>query len=164
MTSSVGSRWPNTCMRSQRGAGERAAKFGAKNAAALAGLIHDLGKYSPTFQRRLEGACLKVDHSTAGAQLAVQLAAKPDDRLIAQVLAHAVAGHHAGLPNTIGDEGSLVARLKRDIDALDPSWRREIAPAASDLMPLGDELGRQGLGCLSLGVLWSHGLLMPRRR
>jgi CRISPR-associated endonuclease/helicase Cas3 len=34
------------------GAGGRAAKFGAKNAAALTGLIHDLGKYSPTFQRR----------------------------------------------------------------------------------------------------------------
>ena len=133
------------------GAGERAAKFGAKNAAALAGLIHDLGKYSPTFQRRLEGACLKVDHSTAGAQLAVQLAAKPDDRLIAQVLAHAVAGHHAGLPNTIGDEGSLVARLKRDIDALDPSWRREIAPAASDLMPSAMNWGDKGSAAYRLG-------------
>jgi CRISPR-associated endonuclease/helicase Cas3 len=133
------------------GAGERAAKFGAKNAAALAGLIHDLGKYSPTFQRRLEGASLQVDHSTAGAQLAVQLAAMPDDRLIAQVLAHAVAGHHAGLPNTIGDEGSLVARLKRETDPLDPSWRREIAPIASGLMPSAMSWGDKGSVAYRLG-------------
>ena len=133
------------------GAGGRAAKFGARNAAALAGLIHDLGKYSPTFQRRLEGASLKVDHSTAGAQLAVQLAAKPDDRLIAQVLAHAVAGHHAGLPNTIGDEGSLDARLKREIDALDPSWRQEIAPVASGLMPSAMSWGDKGSAAYRLG-------------
>ena len=133
------------------GAGGRAAKCGATKAAALAGLIHDLGKYSPTFQRRLEGASLKVDHSTAGAQLAVRLTAKPDDRLIAQVLAHAVAGHHAGLPNTIGDEASLDARLKKEIDALDPSWRQEIAPVASGLMPSAMSWGDKGSAAYRLG-------------
>ena len=94
-------------MRSRRGPGARRKIRRNERGRARRPHLTILGKYSPTFQRRLEGASLKVDHSTAGAQLAVQLAAKPDDRLIAQVLAHAVAGHHAGLPNTIGDEGSL---------------------------------------------------------
>ena len=138
-------------MRSQRGPAGGRQNSARSRLAALAGLIHDLGKYSSTFQRRLEGASLKVDHSTAGAQLAVQFAAKPDDRLTAQVLAHAVAGHHAGLPNTIGDEGSLVARLKREIDALDPSWRREIAPAPSDLMPSAMNWGDKGSAAYRLG-------------
>jgi CRISPR-associated endonuclease/helicase Cas3 len=92
-----------------------------------------------------------VDHSTAGAQLAAQFDAKPDDRLIALVLAHAVAGHHAGLPNTIGDEASLDARLKRKLDALDPSWRQEIAPVASGLMPSTMSWGDKGSAAYRLG-------------
>ena len=79
-------------------AGARGQKFGAREAATLAGLLHDLGKYSLAFQRRLEGGTERVDHSTAGAQEAARLPAKPDDKMIALVIAHAVAGHHAGLP------------------------------------------------------------------
>ncbi len=118
------------------GAGARGAKFGAYNAASLAGLLHDLGKYSPAFQRRLEGAGDRVDHSTAGAHEAKRLATKRDDQIIARVIAHSIAGHHAGLPDTIGDDASLEARLKRQIDALDPSWRLEIAPVGLGLMPV----------------------------
>jgi CRISPR-associated endonuclease/helicase Cas3 len=122
-------------------AGARGAKFGARSSALLAGLFHDLGKYSPAFQRRLEGGGEKVDHSTAGAQETVRLAAKRDDHMIAQVVAHAVAGHHAGLPDTLGNDASLDARLKRDIEALDPSWREEISPVATGLMPAAIDWG-----------------------
>ena len=145
-------------------AGARGEKFGARNSAALAGLMHDLGKYSPAFQRRLEGGVEKVDHSTAGAQEVVRLAANAEDRMIAQVIAHAIAGHHAGLPDTIGDEASLDARLKRDIEALDPSWPQEISPVATGAHAHGDRLGRQGLGRLSPGVLRPHAVLVPRGR
>ena len=122
-------------------AGARGAKFGASKAASLAGLLHDLGKYTLAFQRRLDGAGDRVDHSTAGAQEAVRSVTKLDDRMIAQVIAHAIAGHHAGLPDTIGDNASLDERLKKTVDPLDPAWRREIAPAASDLMPTGVDWG-----------------------
>jgi CRISPR-associated endonuclease/helicase Cas3 len=88
-------------------AGMRGAKFGASNAASLAGLMHDLGKYAPTFQQRLEGAGERVDHSTAGAQEVVRSAIDADSRIIAKVIAHAIAGHHAGLPDTLGDDASL---------------------------------------------------------
>lgn len=113
----------------------RAAKFGAENAASLAGLLHDLGKYSAAFQRRLEGTDIKVDHSTAGAQEVVRLAADPDDQIIAKIIAHAIAGHHAGLPDTIGDAASLSERLQRDVEKLDPIWHHEIAPDGNALMP-----------------------------
>jgi CRISPR-associated endonuclease/helicase Cas3 len=116
-------------------AGARGAKFGAGNAAALTGVLHDLGKYSLAFQRRLEGAGEKVDHSTAGAQQVVRSATDPDSKVIAKVIAHAIAGHHAGLPDTHGDEASLDSRLKRKVDAIDPAWRVQISPVISDLMP-----------------------------
>lgn len=44
-----------------------AAAFGAEDQGKLAGLAHDLGKYSPAFQRRIRGSPEQVDHSTAGA-------------------------------------------------------------------------------------------------
>jgi CRISPR-associated endonuclease/helicase Cas3 len=119
-------------------AGERGAKFGAGKSAAFAGLMHDLGKYSAAFQRKLEGSGERVDHSTAGAQEVVRFATDPDSKVIAQVIAHAIAGHHAGLPDTIGDETSLNALLRREVDPLDPAWLSEISPVAFDLMPTTD--------------------------
>ena len=44
-----------------------ACDFNASELAYAGGLLHDIGKYSPDFQRRLEGANISVDHSTAGA-------------------------------------------------------------------------------------------------
>jgi CRISPR-associated endonuclease/helicase Cas3 len=86
------------------------AGFGAGDIAWLAGICHDLGKYSREFQRRLEDARIRVDHSTAGATVA---ACKygPFGRLVA----YAIAGHHGGLPDGGNDqeEGSLEYRLSR---------------------------------------------------
>jgi CRISPR-associated endonuclease/helicase Cas3 len=48
-------------------AGKRGSKFGARRAAALAGILLDLGKYSAAFQRRLQDPA--VDHSTASPAL-----------------------------------------------------------------------------------------------
>lgn len=38
----------------------------------LARLWHDLGKYQPEFQRKLHGEALRVEHSGAGAALAIE--------------------------------------------------------------------------------------------
>jgi putative FmdB family regulatory protein len=43
--------------------------FQAGQLAFAAGLLHDLGKYSLEFQQRLQGEHIRVDHSTAGAQV-----------------------------------------------------------------------------------------------
>ena len=73
-------------------------KFGAAKAAALAGWLHDLGKYSEAYQDYIAGRGPGgVDHSTAGAQQVLQLGLKARDRGMAELIAYAIAGHHAGL-------------------------------------------------------------------
>ncbi|MGB9804841.1 CRISPR-associated endonuclease Cas3'' [Desulfofundulus sp.] len=83
--------------------------FGADKIAYIAGLIHDIGKYSPEFQMRLEGRNIKVDHSTPGA-------VESEKRYgpVGRILAYIIAGHHCGLPDwgSVADESSLEARLK----------------------------------------------------
>ena len=69
--------------------------FGMEKAATVLGLFHDLGKYNPAFQPRLEGADIRVDHSTAGAKVLVELAresmregrARAEDVFMAEMLA-----------------------------------------------------------------------------
>ena len=65
--------------------------FCAAEQGELAGLAHDLGKYSNGFQNRLLHDGRKVDHATAGAFECFKLG-QP-------YAAFAVAGHHSGLPD-----------------------------------------------------------------
>lgn len=112
-------------------------KFGAGRAAGLAGLLHDLGKYTSGFQRRLNGSSERVDHSAAGAQEVMRLAMGGIDKGMAELIAYAIAGHHAGLPDREGDTGSLTERCKKPLEALDATWREEIRPDAAGLLPVG---------------------------
>ncbi|WP_154056180.1 CRISPR-associated helicase Cas3' [Bifidobacterium bifidum] len=81
-------------------AGGFAKGFGYLDDGLMAGLVHDLGKYSDAFQRRIRDPdhCGPVDHSTAGALLLMRHACP--------LAAMAVAGHHAGLPD-LGSYGEL---------------------------------------------------------
>lgn len=112
----------------------RGAKFRAGKAARLAGLLHDLGKYTEGFQRRLSGG-ERVDHASAGAQQIRELAKSGQDRLMAELVAYAIAGHHTGLPDWEGGEGCLSDRLNKILNSCDPAWRTELTPAASGLLP-----------------------------
>jgi CRISPR-associated endonuclease/helicase Cas3 len=79
-----------------RDVAERAAAFaqlfGAEEEARLAGLLHDLGKYSERFTRRLEGLESGLDHWSAGAWAALTLG-----RAKGTAAALAIQGHHIGL-------------------------------------------------------------------
>ncbi|MDX9787104.1 MAG: CRISPR-associated endonuclease Cas3'' [Desulfobacterales bacterium] len=81
--------------------------FGAGNWGKVSGLIHDAGKASNAFQRRLEGQSVRVDHSTFGARLA-----KEKYFPLGLLIAYAVAGHHGGIPDGGAQEGQLHYRLK----------------------------------------------------
>lgn len=118
-------------------AGDRGSKFGARKAAELSGWLHDLGKYSSAFQAYIAGRGQSVDHSTAGAREAMKLAAPGTmDKLIAELVAYAIAGHHAGLPDRQGVSASLDSRLKdKKLPELDPVWATVIEPESRDLFP-----------------------------
>ena len=87
--------------------------------AYIAGLLHDLGKYSDEFQKRLAGNGRRVDHSTAGAKELMSLLEGKPQQSFARLLAYPILGHHAGLPDygseTDLEGGTLCARLKNNI-------------------------------------------------
>lgn len=87
-----------------------ASSFDAGDYGFLAGIMHDIGKYSEDFQHRLEGGP-RVDHSSAGAL---------ECALVEQLFVGiCVAGHHGGLPDfgnqSVDHEGdsTFVGRLKK---------------------------------------------------
>lgn len=84
-----------------------ASDFNGKEFAYASGILHDIGKYSPEFQSLLDGARIRVDHSTAGAIESRRKYPAPHSR----VLEYIVAGHHAGLANYGSAESGLESRL-----------------------------------------------------
>ncbi len=116
-------------------AADNARPFGMEKAASALGLFHDLGKYDPAFQRRLDGVDIRVDHSTAGAVKLLELA-KGVNRDVAELLAYAVLGHHAGLPDKHNEFGHCFKRrVKEYKDRLDPAWEKQLGFDLSGLMP-----------------------------
>lgn len=106
--------------------------------AYIAGLVHDLGKYSAEFQKRLEGGA-RVDHSTAGAQELRSLFKGTRLEALAQLLAYPIMGHHSGLPDygdeTDLEEGTVCARLKKKIPDYS-AYQRELDLSALQVSDL----------------------------
>ncbi len=118
-----------------RMAAEFARPSGLDKAAYVAGLFHDLGKYDPAFQRRLEGEKIHVDHSTAGAAM-LRTLARGADAEMAELVMYAILGHHAGLPDKHNEFGHCFdRRIEAFRNRLDPVWRAEIARDVSGLVP-----------------------------
>ncbi|MGP7734164.1 CRISPR-associated helicase Cas3' [Oceanimonas smirnovii] len=113
-----------------------AKKVGVENAGRLLGLLHDFGKYSQEFQIYIKSATGeinpdkddyvdakdlkgKVDHSTAGAQLAWQrlkrFGGAGQGELCGQILALCVASHHSGLIDcfSMDDRPVFIERMKK---------------------------------------------------
>ena len=119
-------------------AGAFAEAFGFRESGEIAGLWHDLGKYSKAFQDKLKAAAgeeshleagTSVNHSSAGALLAIKRFEKKG-----RLLAYIIAGHHAGLPDWETDRtgrSALSNRLK-DKALLDSALSREIPPEILD--------------------------------
>jgi CRISPR-associated endonuclease/helicase Cas3 len=92
---------------------------GVSELARIAGLMHDIGKYSREFQARLHGSPHKVDHATAGAKEVRALFGKDQNqKYLADMLAYCIAGHHTGLPDygsqaDVDGDGTLLARVEK---------------------------------------------------
>lgn len=118
-------------------AAEFAAPFGARDLGQLCGLLHDIGKYSLPFQRRIWGASIRVDHATAGAKEAFST-----HRSVPA--AFCIAGHHGGLPDggnpraDTADDGTLFGKLARQAGREIPDYsafHQEIAPMSAPPPP-----------------------------
>ncbi len=102
--------------------------FGMGYLGYLAGILHDVGKYSMQFQERIRGNPKSVDHSTAGAKWTLENQSQTDifgttkvDHLFAVMLAMIISGHHGGLKNfgTVDEQGSFQYRLANSVV---PAW------------------------------------------
>src|SRR5690554_2873801 len=96
-------------------AGAFAETFDAGQFTQKVALFHDIGKYSEEFQKRIRGANIHVDHSTAGAKLLYE----SSKNALGLVAAYCISGHHGGLPDggsrSQPQEGELFVRLKKAI-------------------------------------------------
>jgi len=95
-------------------AAEYAAIFGAAREAETAGVLHDLGKYSELFLRRLRNEVGGLDHWSLGACAA--LACRQWRALAAAI---AIQGHHTGLQ--LGSTSALR-------QSLNPVWLKKSHP------------------------------------
>ncbi len=161
-----------------KGTAEKAARFagpwGAADLAYLAGLWHDLGKYTAAFQHRIgaldgdeahvETKPGRVDHSTAGAIFAMK---QLDGSGLP--IAMAIAGHHAGLGNLhesvkprLGRKELLDAAMEGCSGAgwLAPAQR----PVLSAAKALGSSLRRVSTCRPAPGGNWLDGTLAEREQ
>lgn len=124
------------------GTAERARKFaeqfGKSDWGYCCGMLHDIGKYSKSFQKRINGeSSQQVDHSTAVAQLCMER------KGMYELLSYCIAGHHAGLPDCGGmsdrnGASTLMGRLRKKIDDYQ-SYREEIKIPKLKTVPFNPE-------------------------
>lgn len=101
--------------------------MGLPESGHLIGLLHDLGKFSETFQNYLKSATLlidsndeafvdadrlkgKIDHSTAGAQWIWKHTSENNKvaEITAQILSLCIVSHHSGLIDCLSPEGESI--------------------------------------------------------
>lgn len=78
-----------------------AKKFGQEincaDAAGLAGILHDFGKYSWRFQDVLNGLCQHIDHASGGAAMLLLICVRAKNVGRCFPVIEAIYGHHDGL-------------------------------------------------------------------
>lgn len=88
----------------------------------IMGLYHDIGKYQPSFQKRINGANICVEHSTCGALAVKEIYGKNQmSDLMGLMMEYCIAGHHSGLPdggvkNPDPDDITLSAKMIRKFE------------------------------------------------
>ena len=70
-----------------------------KSVCYLIGLMHDIGKYAPEFQRRLHDRSIAYEHSLAGAQAVEKLDREGMTKAVQNLMQLCIIGHHTGIPD-----------------------------------------------------------------
>ncbi|MDO4537006.1 MAG: CRISPR-associated helicase Cas3' [Coriobacteriales bacterium] len=131
-----------------------AKKFGYERWGYALGLLHDAGKASAVFQRRLSGCDVRVDHATAGAQYCtLKYGGQSVQKIISTLMSLAIAGHHGGMPNVTaaGERTSLHQRLLKDVPDYESEYICLLAesglslPSIEELEPLPPLRGNRNL-------------------
>lgn len=116
-------------------AGEFASSFSCREWGYGCGLLHDIGKYSEKFQKRLHGGSI-TDHATAGAQ---ELFKRKN-----HIAAYCISGHHSGLLDggsvaDAGGEATFKGRMQKTVEDYQAFHQEIEIPVFSNppLTPLG---------------------------
>ena len=122
-------------------ASKSASSFDAAEWGYFSGIVHDIGKYSQKFQRKIRGENIRVDHSTAGAQLAW------NKNGLYQLMSYCIAGHHAGLPDSgskqdDGSDGTLYGRLGKKVENYE-AYKQEIEVSKIQRPPFSNTQGER---------------------
>ena len=89
-----------------------------KDVVYVMGMLHDIGKYQPSFQKKInDDLNLRIEHSTCGAVAAKE---KYKNALLL-LIQYCIAGHHSGIPdggsiNDTSDMNTLYGKLKRKFE------------------------------------------------
>ncbi|WP_252198115.1 CRISPR-associated helicase Cas3' [Clostridium sp. MCC353] len=120
-------------------AADFSAKFGCRGWGYGCGMMHDIGKYSDKFQKRLLNNGPRTDHASAGAQ---ELYKKKN-----YIGAYCISGHHSGLLDggtaaDAGGDATLNGRMQKELEAYQ-TYKEEIKIPEFPVIPL-KPLGKGG--------------------
>lgn len=112
-----------------------AAAFGSMEASSLIGTVHDAGKVHPDFQAHLRGEPQNHPHAADGAKWL-------DTHVptLGRLLAYTVDGHHAGLPDGVGDDTSLTSHLckAKEPQGIEADPPKDVQDLLPDFIKNGD--------------------------
>ena len=123
---------------------EFARPFASEAWAKACGYGHDTGKGAAKWQlylasksgyfdesAHLETSPGKLDHSAPSSKLVEEVFGKG----IGRILSYCIAGHHAGLPNWLGDQGALAYRLQNADSTAIPEQYSQLLNSLNPMRP-----------------------------